>query len=160
MCRVREWNLSYGCLTSFNTRKRLWEMKDRDPEFWKELTEVKTVGLPAPDVTMPEDEPDREDQLTDDSELPLNAVIEEIINGTCPDGIAHCPTGGLMSVADAERLDLEPEPDVVASQDVETKDTKLGRGKRHRTENKLYTSSTFWRHHDDDDWVADERWAT
>ncbi|KAF8239914.1 hypothetical protein L208DRAFT_1235875, partial [Tricholoma matsutake] len=55
MCCVCEWNLSYECLTSFSARKQLWEMKDTDPEFWKELTEAKTLDLPTQDITMPED---------------------------------------------------------------------------------------------------------
>ena len=138
MCHVREWNLSYESLTSFSARKRLREMKDTDPEFWKELTGAKKLDLPTLDIAMPEDLTHNDDQPTDDSELPLSAV-KEITNGTCPDGISHRPAGGLMSVADAERLDLEPGPDVVVENTPQNKDPELGRGKRRRVVNKLYT---------------------
>lgn len=65
-----------------------------------------------------------------------------------------------MSVADAEQLDLEPEPKILAPQDMEIQDAELGRGKCCQMVNKLYTSSAFWRHHDGDDWVADKKWVT
>jgi len=135
MCCVHDWNLSYECLTKFAARKKLREMKNTDPEFWKELTKAKTQDLPVLDVALPEDQiVTADDDNLDDSELPLSVIIDEIITGACPNGTAHHPAGGLMLVGDAERLDVEPKEGVVvgdceaAPHDTESKDPELGHG--------------------------------
>ncbi|KAF8221878.1 hypothetical protein L208DRAFT_1325606, partial [Tricholoma matsutake] len=127
LCCIQEWNLSYKCLTSFTARERLRKMKEIDPEFWKELTTAKTPELPAKHVKLPEDKLDEDEDATDDSELPLSVVIKAITDGQCPEGFAVCPAGGLMSVVDAERLDIDVEDPKELTENVET--TELGRGK-------------------------------
>jgi hypothetical protein len=124
-------------------------LKETDPEFWKELTTEKTPELPAKNVKLPEDKLDEDEEALDDSELPLSVVIEAIADGQCPEGFAVRRAGGLMSVVDAERLDIDVEDPKELTENVEN--TELGRGKRIRKANNLYSSSTFWRHHDDDD---------
>ncbi|KAF8240344.1 hypothetical protein L208DRAFT_1233821, partial [Tricholoma matsutake] len=109
LCRIQEWNLSYECLTSFAAREQLSKMKETDPEFWKELTTAKTPELPAKHVKLAEDKLDEDENAIDDSELPLSVVIEAITDGQCPEGFAVRPAGGLMSVVDAERLDIDVE---------------------------------------------------
>jgi hypothetical protein len=128
-------------------------MKETDPEFWKELTTEKTPKLPAKNVKLAEDKLDEDDDAVDDSELPLSVVIEAITDGQCPEGFAIRPAGGFMSVVDAERLDVDVEDPKELTEKVEN--TELGRGKRIRKMNNLYSSSTFWRCHDDDDSDAD-----
>ena len=42
MCIIWEWNLSYTCLESQKTRQVLRDLKDTDPEFYKELLKGKS----------------------------------------------------------------------------------------------------------------------
>jgi hypothetical protein len=66
-----------------------------------------TISAVIQQQLMPEDQADDCDPSMDDSKLSLSAVIEEIINGTCLDGIVYCLMEGLMSVAGTEWLNLE-----------------------------------------------------
>ena len=69
---------------------------------------------------MPEDEittSDNHDFASDDSNIPLSAVVELITNGTYPDGTADHPDGSLMLVVDAEHLD----PDVRTNRSVDSR---------------------------------------
>jgi hypothetical protein len=45
MCRVKDFNLSYDCLTGYAVRDKLRNLKKTDPEFWKELT---AASVPEP----------------------------------------------------------------------------------------------------------------
>ena len=47
MSRVRQWNLSYGSLTSFEAREKLRTLKTEEPVFWGELTASTTHDLPC-----------------------------------------------------------------------------------------------------------------
>jgi hypothetical protein len=126
-------------------------MRDTDPEFWEELTTKKKPNVPGTDVKMPEDnitKPGDIEHGINDSDLSLEMIVKSIVSGAHPEGFAHHPTGGLMSIADAERLD---EPSLKAPVNLEHVDPDLGHGKHTRTANRLYKSSTFWRHHDNDD---------
>ena len=103
---------------------------------WKELATEKTPELPAKNIKLPEDKLDEDEDALDNSELPLSVIIEAIAGGQCPEGFAVCPAGGLMSVVDAERLDIDVEDPKEFTENVEN--TELGRGKRIRKANNLY----------------------
>jgi hypothetical protein len=47
---VRQWNLSFDCLTSVAARARLRNLKETDLEFWKELTTLWLVKVVTPPV--------------------------------------------------------------------------------------------------------------
>lgn len=138
-------------------------MRTEDPDFWEELTTGKSIRDAIPDdrFVVPEDEipkADLEDAL-DDSDIPLATVIASM-SGRDLGGVASRADGGLMSIVDAEAFDISAEtthhndpegssagPSSRVSEETES----LGRGKRRPRPNKLYASSTFWRHYDADD---------
>lgn len=142
---VRDWNLSYECLSGFKARERLRNMSETDPDFWKELT-TKKQDLPMQSEMVPEDVILLDDGGDDDSDLPVDLVIASIVDNSCPVGVAYRPEGGLMSVADAETLDTELEEDGRILQDLQ-EPKALGRGKRVKTKNRQYKA--FWQHNDD-----------
>ncbi len=77
-----------------------------------------------------------------------------------PETVGSQKTGTLMSLSDAENIDLDPELVLPAEANVEEpKEEKLpkgsGRGKRKKFANKLYKGDAFWRHNDNDDWKND-----
>lgn len=165
-CVVRQWNLSYGCLTSFEARDALRNLKTTDAEFWKILTgddQSDTIELPNSDEMLPEDtEPNTnlEDIDADDSDLPMSTLITSMITNDIPEGVGLRKGGALASIVDAENVDaMEPtlvEPGVVETHRVEGEGEGAlhegrGRGKRKKTANKNYSSASFWRHNDADD---------
>jgi hypothetical protein len=134
MCVVREWNLSYSCLTGYAARSKLRGLRDSDPKFWDELTSKKFEPVVPPEnVPQPEDTILEEDGL-DDSDVPIQSVIDNIIHKKVPKGYVIVPDhGGIEANADAERFD-------------EGVEKELGRGKRKRQPNTRY--SAFWQHSD------------
>ena len=146
-------------------QERLRNLKVDDPEFWRELTQADsrsheiTKNLLAPD----EDEIDGGKALGDDSNLPCSAIIARVL-GIELSGIVAGPDGSLTSIAEAEGPNFEEEPVHAEGEDdgaaamVQSKDVDraegskevLGRGRRKRQRNMLY-SQTFWHHHDDSD---------
>jgi hypothetical protein len=147
LCTVRDWNLSYTCLTSFNMRQALRNMNDTNPEFWNELTKRKPEELPLPEETkiMPEDTTaELENEDLDDSEVPIKAVVASLDKNKLPKGIAPREGGLLMSVHAAESLDL---PQHIGDT---TMPEKSGPGKRRHKLNTLYRAADFWRHNDSD----------
>jgi hypothetical protein len=64
-------------------------------------------------------------------------------------------TGDVVSAAAAESLDNDKIDEMLPNEVAENNDkasetAEMGRGKRKRTSNKLYSTNAFWRHHDND----------
>ncbi len=151
------------CLTSFKAREALRNLKTTDPAFWAELTvNQPDENLPGMEETLPEDvEPDTglEDADADDSDLSMPTLISALTRDI-PETVGSRKTGTLMSLSDAENVDLDPELVPPAEANVEApKEEKApegsGRGKRKKFANKLYKGDAFWRHNDNDDWKDD-----
>jgi hypothetical protein len=134
MCVVRKWNLSYSCLTGYAARSMLRGLRDSDPKFWDELTKKESNVVPPEDLPQPEDTlPEDHDGGIDDSDVPFQSVIDNIINNKIQKGYAIVPDhGGIEANADAERFCEVGEVD----------EKNLGRGKP----NNQY--SAFWRNSD------------
>jgi hypothetical protein len=140
MCVVREWNLSYSCLTGYAARSKLRGLHELDPKFWDELTSkgfkavVPPENVPQPEDTVPEG--DGHGGI-DDCDVPIHSVIDNIIHKKVPKGYVIIPDhGGIEANADAENFyDVD-----------EVGEEELGRGKRKRQPNTRY--STFWHHSD------------
>ena len=73
MCRVRQWNLSYGSLTSYEAREKLRTLKTEESVFWGELTASTTHDFPDPEGHIEEDKEsvDDEDDKGDDRSLEM-----------------------------------------------------------------------------------------
>jgi hypothetical protein len=150
LCCVKGLNLSYQCLTSFEAREKLRNLKTTDPEFHSELVKGKAKAGVAEDEKAPEDE-EEDVENEDDSGLPCEVVIRQTLNKKLPSKVVHGADGQLMSSAVAESLDAADEDDSrtrALAQANEEED--LGVGKRKRRPNKLYYTN-FWRHCDNDD---------
>ena len=126
----------------------LRKLKTTDPAFWDELTKkaVSDSALPALAGAELESDDFADPLFEDDSDLPCDVIIANIFGSELGD-VEATVDGDLVSTVMAESLDNEP-----ASVDVDSVNNmddgqKLGRGKRKRTENKLYKS--FWRHDED-----------
>ena len=138
-------------------------MKTNDPVFWAELTKSKTQELPNSNETQPEDiEPQAETSLedvpADDSDLAIPILIGVMTGGELPDNVGIQDGGGLVSIAEAENIDIQLESESaeanLENKQDESKPQELeGRGKRSKFANKRY--SAFWRHNDGDDWRDD-----
>lgn len=61
-CVVREWNLSYECLTGVAARSKLCGLWESNPEFWEEL-----INVSPPDEEVPQ--PEDQDKPTPDSRI-------------------------------------------------------------------------------------------
>ena len=76
---------------SYAARSRLREMKDSNPEFWKELTSKQPQDLvPDEEEAQPEDdEPIHGDEMLmagNNSDIPIPLIIEAMVNQSCPRG--------------------------------------------------------------------------
>lgn len=157
---MRQWNLSYTCLTGFEARDKLRNIRTTDPDFWNELTQHSSdttlADLPASgNEQLPEDmetEFDKadttlEDEDADDSDLPISTLINTLIttDGNLPLKVGARRNGTLTSIAESENFDLVIEP---TSAELPVAEGSGGRGKRVRRPNQLY--SEFWRHDDED----------
>jgi hypothetical protein len=154
-----EWDLSWGCLTGIKARDTLRNMKHNNPLFWAELTQSDPQDLPDPAKTLPEDcEPDTnlENKDSDDSNLPLQMLIDAMTGGDLPNDVSLQKDGILISLADAENIDLDPETESEASVEPNSETGKgRGLGKRWKIASRRYNSEMFWRHNDGDDWRDD-----
>lgn len=139
-------------------------MKQTDPEFWEELTKGQSQNLPNTTETLLEDDqPDThlEDMVADDSELPMPILIAAMTGSELPENVGVGEHGGLVSLAEAEDIDLEPESENASTEaDIDNQPSldepkEKGRGKRRKTANKNYSSVAFWQHNDEDDWKDD-----
>ena len=172
MSRVKGWNLSHGCLTSFDAREKLRGLKTADPEFWNELTLGTTQkDLPDANTTVEEDTieaPGDFDDYGDDSSFSISAVISEVMKG------AAGMEGGLIAQGLAEDEDAEPVESIDMVVDIDqptdsnlhtlppavgtsSGERNLGdkvrettSGKRKRTANRWYALKSFIRHNDDE----------
>lgn len=153
--------MSYESLTSFEAREKLRNLKQTDPIFWNELTMERPQLLPEEDEEVDEDKipkPDDVDWGWDDSDIPINTAVGTIVSGDYPIGVAERLEGGLMSVVQAEDLDLdleeiskqnfveEDEFDVNGVEKAGAAEKPQGRGRREKKANKLYDSKVFWKH--------------
>jgi hypothetical protein len=134
-------------------------MKTNDPTFWAELTKSETlVDLPNSNECQPENvdhETSLEDVLADDSDLAMPTLIGVMTGSELPDNVGTRDGAGLVSIADAENVDLQLESaEANPEANIENKPKEEGRGKRPKFANKLY--SAFWRHNDGDDWRDDK----
>ena len=158
-CVVRQWNLSYTSLTSFEAHDKLQSMRTTDQEFWKELTQnhSNAQDLPGLDEQLAEDiEPESdkcnttlEDDDADDSDLPISTLINMMTatDMNLPATVGTQRNGTLTSLADAENVDL-------VGDRIEPGDEGLVEcnGRRKRRANQRYAA--FWRHYDEDsEWV-------
>ena len=150
MCCVKEFNLSYDCLTGYAVCDKLRNLKKTDPEFRKELT---AASVPEPtngNDTFEEDNLEGSDMFfDDDSDLPCNTIIACVTGSGVPETVSSTDDGNLVSVAQAESMDDDGEFND-AQLDVPLAE-ELGPGKRKRWANTLYNANVFWRHHDNKD---------
>jgi hypothetical protein len=125
-------------LTSFKAREALRNLKTTDLAFWAELTmNQPDENLPGMEETLPEDvEPDAglEDADADDSDLSMPTLIAALTRDI-PETVGSRKIGTLMSLSDAENVDLDPELVLPAEANVEApKEEKApegsGQGKR------------------------------
>jgi hypothetical protein len=89
-------------------------------------------------------ETDIDNGLQDDSDVPVHAVIDHIIKNIAPTGYVIGVGGGFEAEAEAESLEAAPLKEIDGVGDKE-----LGRGKRRKHANRLYSNLNFWRHNDD-----------
>ncbi|KAJ7204373.1 hypothetical protein GGX14DRAFT_398223 [Mycena pura] len=144
-CVVRNWNLSYECLSSPQIRARLREEREKKTDFWNELQSTEPEDhRPAEDATdLAEDKipsPDLdEDDGVDDSDVRLMDVIADVL-GEKRAKVEVKSTGGLASSALSESVDAEDPEDPTQAAEI------FGVGKRKRRANKLYAGESWWRH--------------
>jgi hypothetical protein len=123
-------------------------LKQDDPEFWKQLTSKRLQdSAPAesePQVEDANEENDGfEDDDVDDSDISLGIVINSMLSGSSPQNFLTKDSGTFQSPEDPEPVDEEAQNE--AAEKVE----ELGRGKRAKRANRLYTAD-FWRHNNGD----------
>src|ERR1700722_10535225 len=105
MCRVKELNLSYDCLTGYAVRDRLRNLKKTDPEFWKELTSASVPEATNMDQTFEEDNVDGPDTFfDDDSDLSCNTIIGCVTGSVIRENVSTTADGDLVSAAQAELM--------------------------------------------------------
>jgi hypothetical protein len=125
-------------------RARLRNLKETDPEFWKELTSSENP-LPSENDPHPEDVVDSEENsVEDDSNVPLGVLIQQLTEKKVRKGFAINDMGALVADSEAERFEG------TVDNGNDNVDKELGRGKRHKQPNRLY-NNTFWCHDDSDD---------
>ena len=167
-CAVREWNLSFECLSGFKIRGALRQIKSSNPELWKKLT-TSSTKLPDTSETLPEDEePDSrlEDIDGDDTVLPMATLVKALTKDRIPTKFA-LRNNVLSPLVDAENTNLGDNegtggpnstsegPSTAMLEDPTRDGDGAGeegtRGKRVRKPNAWYSSNVFWRHNDDED---------
>lgn len=142
---MRQWNLSFDCLTSVAARAKLRNLKETDPEFWKELTSSENP-VPFENDPQPEDIDSEENSVEDDSNVPLGVLIQQLTEEKVPTGFVINDMGALVADSEAERFEGTLEPVDGGDDNV---DRGLGRGKRQKHRNRLYNNTLFWCHDDD-----------
>ena len=108
-------------------RARLRNLKETDPEFWKELTSSEN-RVPSENDPQPEDIVDAEDNsVEDDSDVPLGVLIQELTKKKVCKGFAISDMGALVAESEAERFES------TVDYGNDNVDKELGRGKRQTT---------------------------
>jgi hypothetical protein len=131
-------------LTGIAVRSKLRNLRDTDPIFWEELTlSDPEMLLPSENIPQAEDEHNNKLHNTDDSDVPIGAVVENIVADVAPRRYGIGIGGGFEAEAAAEIFDDtgKPAPDI---------DVEMGCGKHCKQPNRLYRDTTFWRHNDED----------
>ena len=155
LCRARDFNLSYACLTSPEARRKLRDLKNIDPEFWGQLTGTIASTPANDDGAAAEDENNADFLFEDDSDLPCDALVANMLGSNIA-RVTVTDNGDLVSTAMAESLREGTETVATPSTEAEGSGQRVsnpqpsdtGRGKRKRVQNRMYKS--FWRHNDDD----------
>jgi len=136
-CVVRQWNLSYECLTGMEARSRLRKLEVSDPEFYAELTMSQYNKITPPEnISQPEDIVNETEEDEDDCDVPIRVVIEAMTEKDVRKGFVAGESGAIISICNAEEFEGE-----VA---VDDREEELGRGKRQRHPNTRYSSGNFW----------------
>ncbi|KAK6977819.1 hypothetical protein R3P38DRAFT_2581118 [Favolaschia claudopus] len=157
LCKVREWDLSFECLTSVKIRARLRKEEEENTAFWQELqTNSKErihQDLPSDDEAVAEDIlPEIEaEENPDDSEISPRAVLADVSKRR-RGRVARKADGGLRSTTQADDLDAETEPAEEAEGG--TDGERETRGKRKTRPNQRYLG--WIRHLDDVDSDVEE----
>ena len=140
-------------MTSVATRARLRNLKETDPEFWRELTSNENE-VPSENEPQPEDIVDSEKNLVeDDSDVPLGVLIQELTKKKVRKGFAINDMGTLVADSEAERLES------TVDDGNDNVDKELGRGKRQKHLNQFYMyNNLFWRHNDNGNHTDDEKY--
>jgi hypothetical protein len=156
MCSIRGGlNLSFDCMTSFDTNEHLINLKNNNPKLWKDLqTKSTREYCPGNEEEVAEDlEPYKDEEMgDDDAEIPTCEVIQHIItNRVCKGRQQKAKTGtsgvGLVSTGDVEDVDTE-----ILAEDVAPPEDELaadGPSRRKHCPNAKYAD--FWRHANDKD---------
>jgi hypothetical protein len=151
-CVFKEWNLFYGCVTGATARAKLRELKQTDPVFWNELTNKRSEDdVPPENIPQPEDDIAVDDgeigQTLDDSDVPLKVLVQKLVGQPRKTkGYVISDDGGIASNVLAEQF----EEVMVRESDINNGgDKQLGRGKRRKQANRLYSANSFWMHGDD-----------
>ena len=154
MCCVRSFNLSYESLTGYPVREKLRSLKINDPQFWEELTchvaKETEDGVVVNKLEAPGEEADLDcTDPSDDTDVSCASVIADML-GEAPSMQVEKLNGGLASKAEAESMDFAVDAAVDMAKHCERQpdEAALGRGRRQKKVNSLY-SQKFWRHHDD-----------
>ena len=143
---MRDLDLSYDCLTGTAVRSKLRDLRDTDPAFWDELTLKDSERLlPPENVRQAEDEHDDTSDHVDDSDVPIDVLIKNIVADVAPRGYTVGVWGGFQAEADAETFEDKPAPKLDEGDNAVG---ELGRGKRRKQPNQLYAA--FWWHNDSD----------
>ncbi|KAF5372041.1 hypothetical protein D9615_008034 [Tricholomella constricta] len=146
MCRVGDLNLSYESLTSPATREILQNLPSTDPNFFAELTRPRSRVpiLSIEDVLVEDAEISEVDIPVDDSVVPHEAVVDDL-HGELPEtDDQHFVRGadGVISAAEAEEVLIE-EVEGVLLDTTGAVAQDLGRGKRKKLRNGLYTAEAL-----------------
>jgi hypothetical protein len=145
-------------LTSPDARRKLRDLKTTDPEFWGQLTgTAASVPIANDDGNIIEDQENTDSPFEDDSDLSCNTIVANM-HGSNSASVGVTADGSLVSTVMAEslregdgdsaeaRTSLSIEAE--GSNRVVRDSSEVGRGKRKKTQNRMYES--FWRHDDED----------
>ena len=124
-------------------RQQLRELKETDPDFWKELEGGNAEEFAAPEVVLPED---REvvDEALDDCEVTMDTLIDTILAKKV--GKLTEKEEGLKLDGVAEQSDIEEAEEREEEKQGQRKEQTRGEGKRTVKPNRLYEGKGFWRH--------------
>jgi hypothetical protein len=152
LCKVREWDLSYKCLTSPWIQARLHKKEAQKTQLWREQQASKAnKALPrdnkeATENLMPRVDCDKEDR-PDDSDISSAAVIATVAKKRKGCVVRKAEGGGLCSAALAEDLELDCEPAEPHTMEG-AKNAEEGRSRWARRLNWRYFG---WGHYNDED---------
>jgi hypothetical protein len=137
-------------LIGFKARSWLWDLKNADPKFWKELTGSNEQDI-AEIAKIEDENHEEEPNFNDDSDLPCVAIVADVLGQNALSGIGVDADRKLMSTVEAQNLTFEVLPAVEVTSGTDEDGEELGCGRRKRKPNTLYAHS-FWHHNDSDSW--------